>query len=178
MGAVASRPAFEGARDKMRIERRYTKDGQLGLRGHQSSASPHLRSATRTARWYSSSTTSKSLISGRRLPGCPGPEIFPQGRCPCPLETGRRELGAVVPVALGSRRRAPRRLSREGTFHRANEPPSRFLTGLPGRGPTGAGRAAISIWRRRRARFLRRAARHARRRRSARPIRRSGSTPA
>ncbi len=161
----------------MRIERRYTKDGQ----------SPYAEIDFRL--------TTSEITQSRRLGGVParqcrgagflvagrlrrsGAEIFPQGRRAGAPEEGRGEFRPLLPVALGRRRGGARATARRRThgrraFRQAGvRPPRRHLDllGLEGR---------LFRQRGRRAGLLRRAALHAGDADGARRTRRNGSTPA
>jgi isopentenyl diphosphate isomerase/L-lactate dehydrogenase-like FMN-dependent dehydrogenase len=87
----------------MRIERRFTKEGQSAY------ADIEFRKATSEISNPDGSIVFQSEdieVPVRLEPGGvrhPGAEIFPQGRCARAPEEGRRELGSLVAVALGCR---------------------------------------------------------------------------
>ena len=126
----------------MRIERRYTKVGDtpptVGL---------NFRYTTSEIRNPDGSVVFKlehvlrRRNSSRRSPRRAGAEVFPQGRRACPAEEGRRELGPLLPVALGRRRGGAGDAAGEGALRRravlqAGVPPSGWvldLLGLEGR---------------------------------------------
>ena len=161
----------------MRIERRYTKDGQIGLRGHRVPAH-HQRDPQpgRLGGVQARQCRGPGILVAGRLRRA-GAEIFPQGRRARAAEEGRREYRPLVPVALGRRRRSSLLCCPRRSASSASSPPSRCSTGWPAPGPIGAGRAAISTAKRTR-RPSSTSCATCWRRRCARPIRRNGSTPA
>ena len=128
----------------MRIERRFTKDGQSPY------AEIEFRLTTSEIRNPDGSVVFKRgqrrgagvLVAGRLRRA--GAEIFPQGRRARAPEEGRGRDRPLVPVALGRRRGRARRAAREGAHRRRDIRPSRCSTASPAPGPIGAGRAAIS----------------------------------
>ena len=128
----------------MRIERRYTKDGQSPyadiefrlttseIRNPDGSVVFHADNVEVPAFW--------SQVAVRRA----GAEVFPQGRRARAPEEGRGGDRPVLAVALGRRRGRARGPAREGALGRRALRPSRCSTGWPAPGPTGAGRAATS----------------------------------
>ncbi len=144
----------------MRIERRYTQDGQEAYAGIE------FRLTTSEIRNPDGSVVFKLdnvevpdfLVAGRLRRA--GAEIFPQGRRARPAEEGGRKFGPLLPVALGRRRGGARRAARERAhgrrafFQAGVRPAGRHLDllGLEGR---------LFRRRKRRARLLRRTALHA-----------------
>ncbi len=144
----------------MRIERRYTKDGQSRLRGHRVPAD-HQRDPQSGRLGGVPARQCRGagdLVAGRLRRA--GAEVFPQGRRARAPEEGRGEDRPLLAVALGRRRGGARRAAREGAHHRRAirqagvRPAGRHLDllGLEGR---------LFRQRGRRARLLRRAALHA-----------------
>ena len=162
----------------MRIERRYTKEGQSAY------ADIKFRLTTSEIKNPDGSVVFKLdnvevpriLVAGRLRRA--GAEVFPQSRRPGRAEEGRGELGPLLPVALGPRRRRrstslpeKERIVGETLVETGVRSAGRHLDllGLEGR---------LFRHRRRRPGLLRRASLHAGRRRCARRTRRNGSTPA
>ncbi len=102
----------------MRIERRYTKDGQSAYANiefrlsRQRDPQPGWLGRVQARQCRSPRILVASCL------GCPGAEIFPQGRRARAAEEGRREFRSLLPVALGRRRRGDCRAARERTHHR------------------------------------------------------------
>ena len=162
---------------RMRIERRFTKDGQSPY------AEIEFRLTTSEIRNPDGSVVFKadnvevpafwSQVAVRRA----GAEVFPQGRRPGAAEEGRGRDRPLVPVALGRRRGRARRAAGEGAHRRrdlgeAGVRPARrhldllglegrlFRLAMPTRRPSST--SCATCWRRR----------------WSRRTRRSGSTPA
>ena len=144
----------------MRIERRYTKDGQSAYADNRVPAH-HIRDPQpgRFGGVQARQCRGAGILVAGRLRRA-GAEIFPQGRRAGPPEEGGREFRAVLPVARGCRRSGDRRTAREGAHRRraflqaSVRSPGRHLDllGLEGR---------LFRQRGRRAGLLRRAALHA-----------------
>ena len=149
----------------------------VGLRGHRVPAdhkrdpqSGRLGRVPRRRR-----RSADRLVAGRRRRH--RAEIFPQGRRAGAPEEGRGGDRPLLAVALGARRGGARRRCPRRSASSASVRPSRCSSGSPAPGPTGAGRAAISIRRATRARSSTSSSTCSRRR-WRRRTRRNGSTPA
>ena len=128
----------------MRIERRYTKDGQSPYAEIEFRlTTSEIRNPDGSVVFHADDVEVPDRVVAGRVRRA-GAEVFPQGRRPRAPEEGRGGDRPVLAVALGRPTRRRSRSCPRRTAWSARPRRSRCSTGSPAPGPIGAGRAAIS----------------------------------